>query len=229
MRQLVESGEYFKQSREWYNEIYIVPLSIKYFYLIYNIFLGIIFVASILTPYSLLPMSRSIMYNILVRDGPDFSATISGNVHNGDDSQNYKIVSSAFISMFIDAVEGYKYESLQTKLRFIKNNATKLIFNKYYDSLSLDNPNSPILKYQKTDTKNITISSIEHISTKEAVVHFVSQTSKNTGIVYETQNYRANITFDMDEIMPKTQEDDRFFFAVTSYNTTLLGKKDAEQ
>ncbi|MDX1916653.1 MAG: VirB8/TrbF family protein [Rickettsiaceae bacterium] len=215
MKDLIESGEYFKNARLWYHEIYLMPFSIQYIFCALVSLLALLLFLIAICINNLLPLQKEVMYVIKIPEGLNLNVDISKSFTTGGDEENYKVIAKSFITMFLKAYEGYNYNKLQEDARFVKNTSDKIIFNKYYDSLSLSNPNSPLIKYQKA-IKSVQIDSLQIISPKKAAVSFTTKAIKENGALFETLKSSAEIDFEMDTIPPKEQKNG-FYFAVVGY------------
>ena len=215
MKKIVENGEYFRQARVWYHELYLMPFCLKYMYLFFFITTSSCLLACILVSRSILPINKELMYTIHVSGDSNYSANISSSFRQGTDADNYRLFADTFIRLFIESYEGYDYAKLQNKARFIKNNSSKIIFNKYYDSLSLENPNSPLIKYPNS-TKSVTIESLVISSPKKAKARFTTDAIQENGTKLETLAYEADIEFEIDTIPP--QREMIFIFLLQAIN-----------
>lgn len=88
--------------------------------------------------------------------------------------------------------------------------------------MNLDNPSSPVLKYQK-DKKG----SIKDISTScptktKTIVNFNSIVQNSTGEISENIVWQATINYEIDKTNPNLLSGSRFNFTVTDYQLKLI-------
>lgn len=220
MRQIVESGEYFKQAKNWYNEIYLLPIVYRSWVFVIFSILFFFSLVLVLNLYMLFPINQQLRYAITVENTSDYTADITAADFYGNDT--YKSIAHVFLTSYVKIREGYDYDDLSDRLMFVKNTSTKVIFNQYNDLLSLDNPNSPLLKLQKYAKRSIFVKDIKFISDSEVVVRFNAKSNEDNGKILDDSVWEANISFLMDQIDLKVAENASFNFTVSDYKSKLI-------
>jgi type IV secretion system protein VirB8 len=220
MRKFIESGEYFKNAKLWYDEIYIMPFVLRSWAILCAsiIFLSAFVLA--MTINSLYPLNKQIMYAIFVEDSTEFNAKIEPA--NFFEKDPYKSVSKIFIEKYILEREGYNYNDLTNRMLYVQNNSTKLVFNRYNDYLSIENIQSPVLRFQRYAKRYTEISDVAFFSEEKAVVRFNAKTYENTGRLIEDTDWEAEISFVIDKIDPSILENTPFSFIVSDYKVKLI-------
>ncbi|MDX1923762.1 MAG: VirB8/TrbF family protein [Rickettsiaceae bacterium] len=171
---------------------------------------------------SLFPMNEKIMYAITVPESSEYAAKISTPQTTGGDEENYHDIASVFVSAFVEAIERYDYAILQYDMLFINKNATDVIYNKYNDSLRIENPNSPVLKFKNNAKRVIEIRDVKIISTSSAKVKFNAAIQREVGVLDDKSEWEADVEFSMDKINTNAENGAPFAFTVTSYKPKLI-------
>ncbi len=226
MRKLVESGQYFRESKIWYEEIFLLPF-IQRSWVVLSA--SIVFSSAVLLLFvinSLYPLNKQIMYAIFVEDASEYSAKIEPASYFEDDT--YKSVAKIFLETYVEIREGYKYEDLANRMLYVQNTSTKVVFNRYNDYLSLENPQSPVLRLQRYANRFVEVYDIRFLSYDKAILKFVARSIEDSGKVIEENNWEAEFSFVIDKIDLKMAENTPFNFIVSDYKVKLIKDNNAK-
>lgn len=222
VQEYIKSGEYFKDARKWYNFKYIYPLSQRSFLLIICVFFTIILVGLALNIRDLFPIISQVRYSLNTT-----SYQSSANIMKADSIKHDSRASIADIMVknYLVHRELYDYDNLKLQFIFIQNNSTRIVFRKFFNYMNIDNPDSPVMRYQKYIRRSVNIISTEYTKPDEALITF-NATAKNTGgEIFENMIWQATINFQIDELNLDLPPDSRFNFAVTNYRLKLIKDK----
>jgi type IV secretion system protein VirB8 len=222
VQEYIKSGEYFKDARKWYNFKYIYPLSQRSFLLIICVFFTIILVGLALNIRNLFPIISQVRYSLNTT-----SYQSSANIMKADSIKHDSRASIADIMVknYLVHRELYDYDNLKLQFIFIQNNSTRIVFRKFFNYMNIDNPDSPVMRYQKYIRRSVNIISTEYTKPDEALITF-NATAKNTGgEIFENMIWQATINFQIDELNLDLPPDSRFNFAVTNYRLKLIKDK----
>lgn len=123
--------------------------------------------------------------------------------------------------------ERYSYDDLKKQFIFVKNNSTRIVFRRFYNFMNIDNPSSPVMKYQKHVKRSANIISTSYPTRTKAIVKFNSIVQNSAGEISEDIVWQATIDYEIDKINPKLPSGSRFNFTVTDYQLKLI--KDRSQ
>jgi len=223
IQEYIKSGEYFIDARKWYNFKYITPSAQRSLLLITCFVFFITFLVLLYTMYSLLPIIKQVRYSI--KSANTFQT--NANIIAADYIQNdpLKSIADIMLKNYIVQRESYNYDSLRTQFTFIQNNSTRVIFRQFFNLMNIDNPLSPVMRYQKSIKRSIEILNAEYLNYDECVVTFKSVAKSNNGDIVENMLWEASLNFEIDKINLNLPEDSRFNFAVTNYRLKLLKNK----
>ncbi|BDU60378.1 virB8 family protein [Candidatus Rickettsia kotlanii] len=222
IQEYIKSGEYFIDARKWYNFKYILLLSHRSLLLLICTIFTLLLTLICINIYILLPINKKVSY--LIKDDAEKQATITNTKHSTLASP-YISIANIMLQNYVNQREEYNYNTLKEQFTFIKNTSTSIVYMQFAHFMNIDNPLSPVMRYQKLYRRSINILSINNINDNEAVVTFESLAKNSTGTILENMVWEARIGFIMDSIGTNTSSDMPFNFTVTSYKLKLLRNK----
>lgn len=223
MREYINSGQYFVDSRQWYNNKYINPLSHRSIIACLAAVTVLLVMLVCLNIQLLLPLTRQLKYSISVNSLGQQSAQIT----KANQVPDHPLLSIAQILLgdYIKSREQYSYPKLDNQMKYVQNTSTRMVFKKFYDYLSMDNPESPVLRYQKEAQRSIIIDNIQFLDANHASVRFTSVGKDATNKIFEHISWLATISFEIDDIALHKPAESTFNFIVTDYRVKMLGNK----
>ena len=219
----ITSGQYFTDAKIWYRNKYIYPFSQRSFIFILSIIICALFIGVVLNIRGLFPAIIQVKYSIKANSFENKSAKII----RADQIDNDPLASviDILVRNYVIQREKYNYDKLKKQFIFIKNNSTRIVFRRFYNFMNIDNPSSPVMRYQKSVTRNIAIISANYLATNKASIKFASKARNNAGEISENMIWDATINFEIDKINPNLPPGSRFNFTVTNYQLNLLEDK----
>jgi len=222
VQEYIKSGEYFIDARKWYNFKYVLPLSQRSFGLLACIFFVVLLTLTCIDINILLPINEKVHY--FIKSSAEKQATIT-NTKQSALRDPYNSIADIMLKNYVKQREEYNYDFLERQFIFIKNSSTSIIYMQFANFMNIDNPLSPVMRYQKLFRRSIDITSIENINNNEVVIIFESLAKNSAGEVLENMLWEAKIGFIMDSIGISLPSDAPFNFTVTSYKLKLLKDK----
>lgn len=222
VQEYIKSGEYFSDARKWYSSKYVVPLSSRSLLLLACIMFATLLTIICINIDILLPVNEKINY--LIKSGAEKQATIT-NTKQSALRDPYSSVANIMLENYVKQREEYNYDLLKQQFVFIKNSSTSIIYMQFANFMNIDNPLSPVIRYQKLFRRSINITSIQNINNNEVVVIFESLAKNSAGEVLENMLWEARIGYIMDSIAANLPPNAPFNFTVTSYKLKLLKDK----
>ncbi len=221
LQDYIKSGEYFVDSREWYNTTYLYPLvqrSVLLFFFGIMLTLSVIMIASV---NSLLPLVQDVRYTITAETLKNATITSANHVKNDEISA----IADIMIRNYVTHRESYDYDLLRPQFQFIQNNSTRIVFLQFVNFMNIDNPISPVMRYQRNFRRTVNISSITYHKNNVAEVIFTSLVNNISKEVLERVVWKAMINFEIDPINIHLPPKSKFNFAVTNYKLKLIEDK----
>ncbi len=225
LKEYIETGEYFTDARHWYKYKYIHPFSQRSFIFILSVIICVLFVGVVININSLFPSVIQVKYSISATTSANKTAQIIRANQIKNDPQSS--VTDILIKNYVLSREKYSYTDLKKQFIFVKNNSTRIVFRRFYNFMNIDNPSSPVLKYQKNTKRTAKIISTSYPSKTKAVVKFNSIVQNSAGEITEDIVWQATIDYEIDKINPNLPSGSRFNFTVTDYQLKLI--KDRSQ
>lgn len=225
LKEYIETGEYFTDARHWYKYKYIHPFSQRSFIFILSVIICVLFVGVVININSLFPSVIQVKYSISTTTSANKTAQIIRANQIKNDPQSS--VTDILIKNYVLSREKYSYSDLKKQFIFVKNNSTRIVFRRFYNFMNIDNPSSPVLKYQKNTKRTAKIISTSYPSKTKAVVKFNSIVQNSAGEITEDIVWQATIDYEIDKINPNLPSGSRFNFTVTDYQLKLI--KDRSQ
>ncbi|KJW05501.1 virB8 family protein [Rickettsia argasii] len=222
IQEYIKSGEYFIDARKWYNFKYILPLSHRSLLLLICTIFTLLLTLVCININILLPINKKVSY--LIKDDAAKQATVTNTKHSTL-TNPYISIANIMLQNYVKQREEYNYNILKEQFTFIKNASTSIVYMQFANFMNIDNPLSPVIRYQKLYRRSINILSINNINYNEAVVTFESLAKNSTDAILENMVWEARIGFIMDSISTNTSPDMPFNFTVTSYKLKLLRNK----
>lgn len=223
IKELIESGDYYKDAKSWYRYKYIQPISQRSYILLFSSVAIVVFLGIVVNIRGLLPLDVQIRYLI----NADASANKTAQILRANQIKNAPTASIAdiLIKNYIIKRENYRYEDLKNQFVFVKNNSTRIVFRKFYNFMNIDNPNSPVMTYQKSISRTTKILSTKYPSPNKAIVKFNTTAQDASGNQVENMVWQATIDYEMDDINPNLPNNARFNFTITDYQLKMLKDK----
>ncbi|WP_342169905.1 VirB8/TrbF family protein [Rickettsia endosymbiont of Seladonia tumulorum] len=222
VQEYVKSGEYFSDARKWYSFKYVVPLSSRSLLLLACATFTLLLTIICINIDVLLPIKEKISY--LIKSGTEKQATIT-NTKESALRDPYGSVANIMLKNYVLQREEYNYDLLKQQFVFIKNSSTSIVYMQFANFMNIDNPLSPVMRYQKLYRRSINITSIQNINNNEVAVTFESLAKNSAGEVLENMLWEAKIGYIMDSIGANLPPNAPFNFTVTSYKLKLLKDK----
>lgn len=216
----IKSGEYFKDARNWYKYKYIYPFSQRSFMFILSAVICVVFFGVVVNIYGLFPVVIQVKYSI----NADSSANKSAQIIKANQVENKPLASitDIIVRNYVTSREAYDYDRLKKQFVFVKNNSTRIVFRRFYNFMNIDNPSSPMMRYQKTVSKVAKVISAKYPKKNKAVIKFSSVATSDSGQIEEDMVWQATIDYEIDKINPNLPSGSRFNFTVTDYQLKLL-------
>ncbi|MBP7190572.1 MAG: type VI secretion protein [Rickettsiaceae bacterium] len=223
IREYIDSGEYFAYSRKWYYGKYVAPLTQKSFLMV----VAAVFVATIgivlMETTSMFPLSHQVKYFISVEDANSENEKYAKVIRATAIPDNpLRSILKIMIEDYVTKRERYNHDLLDQQVQYVQGTSTRRILNQYSDYLSIDNPNSPILRYQSEAKRNIVIRRTNFIDDNNVEVYFDSKAEDDNGKIFENLGWVVRIGFDADPIALDVPNGTDYKFVVTDYNLKLI-------
>lgn len=215
----IKSGEYFKDARKWYNSKYLYPFTQRSMLIITCSVIIFIFFCVSFSLRDIFPIINQVKYSLNTQSYLDTANIIRANEIENDPAAS---IADIMVRNYIIHREAYDADKVDKQFLFIENNSTRIVFRKFSNYMNIDNPLSPMVKYQKYIRRSVEIVSVNHNSPEELEVTFNTIAKNNTGEIFENMTWQALVGFKIDEINPNLQSGSRFNFVVSNYRLKFV-------
>lgn len=216
--------KYFADLNVWYNDKYIKPFSHKSYVICFLVYSIVLFIAMGINIYKLFPLGHSVKYLVKL-----------DNYHNNkkvylikpkDKHDDYiTFFAKYLVKNYVEQREIYDYIKLKEQILFVKAKSTPQVFNQFYSYLQVDNPNSPVLRYQDQVKRFIYPLSNDMINLNTAKMKFRSIVYDAKSNLMENLIWEATIGFEINTNYLDNEENPTLYFVVTDYKLKLLENK----
>lgn len=219
----VRSGEYFREARSLY-DLYIHDLMAeRYLYILITAASLFIFIIALMGAEGLYPLRTDVPFivssNDIVDDLPRIKSLMN---HKGELPSNAML--DFLVSNYVVLHESYDIDHFDRNISGVQSQSSSEIFANFQKSIDVQNPESPVVVYQRHSKRIIhVISSRQTSDDKPGMeVRFDATVDGPTGS--STTHWQANLTFQYSgiELDKKTDKVKPFNFIVTGYETKRL-------
>lgn len=152
----VRSGEYFREVRRVIDSDLHDPMTDRYWYILLTIPSVIIVIIVIFALQSLYPLNPEVPFiygiNDIMEDSPHIKSLIEVSGEGADAALQRFVVSN-----YVKEREEYNVANFDRNQIALQSLSSKPVFEEYLKSIALDNPNSPIVLYQRRMARNVKI------------------------------------------------------------------------
>ncbi len=226
LREYIESRDYFKHARDWYNYKYLLPLTHRVWLFYATMLLALMLLALTININKLLPIRQQLTYaiNVSTSAGAGEANARIEDMRGQDKIAPTRFIAGNLLESYVSNRENFSYSNLPKQFQYMQNTSTRLIYRRFYNYMSVNNPDSPVMRYQQYAKRNIKVTHIDFVTDNEAIVYFNSVAKDSSGAVFENLNWSAKIAFEIGEFGKRLPTGSPFKFVVTDYNLKLLGE-----
>jgi type IV secretory pathway component VirB8 len=218
--QYVKSGKYYEDTRTWYVNRFIMPVSERSYLMILTAFYMVVLLIGFYYYGNTNPAAPQVGYLVFTND---ISKTYSVVNSPGDDKNTPQARLTKYIlESYVENRESYNIKNLHKQLDYVRNTTVHNQYLRYEDMTSINNPFSPMMTYRDLYTKSIRVHKVDILNSSldnmHAMVYFQS-TLKNIDTNDDNnEEYVATIDFKIDNVKDlMKQGSKRLKFLVVDY------------
>lgn len=215
----LRTGEYFREAQQYYESQYVDLISERYWYFIMLIISVVVLMLALTAKDALYPLNVSIPFAYETADVYD-QTPIMRKIGSAEGDFNIP-VQEFLLQNYVRRREEYDINLLDGNARAVRQHSSPEVFAAFQKMMALDNPESPVVVYQRQAVRTIRVLSTRISGGGEnsaAVVLFEATVSGPAGV--EVSRWMANIAFRFTPIALDKSESKRFTpleFLITSY------------
>lgn len=155
----VRSGQYFNQAREWFQAVYIGPISERSFFLVVAVLAAFVAVCGVLSVFKMMPLTSRVA--VIVYAPEDYSGKVQKIVplgKHGDDVNTAMI--HHLVSNYVSAREGYSARAMISNGMVVYANSNDAEYASYQAAADPQNPESYFAKLGQSVERLVKIKSV---------------------------------------------------------------------
>ena len=203
----IRSGTYFVQARQWFEAIYIGPISERTFFLIIACLAGLVAFFSLAAVIRFLPITNRDPVLVYATDRPDDVYMTLVPLTEKREPIN-PAITEFFVTQYVLAREGYFSQTFASNARFVRAQSDVGAYNAYATNYSPSNASSPFAGLGEYGQRLITMRSVRIDPVRDgkgtAEVTFTAQTK---GLdTASTTNWTAKLDYIYTELTTELVE-----------------------
>lgn len=216
--------KYFADLNIWYNDKYVKPFTHKSYIICFLVYSIVLCIAMSINIYKLFPLGHSIKYLIQLDNYHNNKKIYLVKPKNKHDDY-MAFFSKYLVKNYVEQREIYDYIKLKEQILFVKAKSTPQVFNQFYSYLQVDNPNSPILRYEDQVKRFVYHLSNDMIDRNTVKMKFRSIVYDAKSNLIENLIWEAQVGFEINTNYFDNETKPTLYFVVTDYKLKLLENK----
>ena len=219
----VRSGEYFREARSMYDVSVNDPMAERYFYVFITSLALLTFLCAFFAMQSLYPLNRSVPFiyalNDVLEDMPSIAPLRTSPEESVDDAVLFFMAKN-----YVNQYESYNINQLERNYSGIQHVSTPEVFAKYQGMLQTNNPESPVVKYERHSLRQIDFLSVMRLESPANTLEILFDANVVNAETSQKTRYKATISYQYSgvEFDSKTDTVKPVVFTVTSYSSKLF-------
>lgn len=228
IQRYVDSGDYFRDSLEWYYKKYVSHISIRA-YLIILLFVSIVSGLAAISIFNTSTEVRNLALVVNAEDPIKYYPVVKA-LSTVKEPINLS-VARYLAALYVTGREAYKYRDVtgekgELTTKMIQSMSSRRVFREYSDSTNPEiNPDSPLIIYKSFIQRIINIKEVKFHGARslpdKAVISFEAIEKSDTN--ESKSNWVAEVSFSMQDLEKKNEKgESELTFTITSYKTYKL-------
>lgn len=215
----ISTGQYYRDARKWYAHKYLYPIAERSLLMMVALCTLVIALIVLYNFNGVFPLKKEVPFIVKVEDSIDYYSVIKPLAKESEDTQ--KMITEYLISDYVITYEAYNFRHLAKQEQHIKASSSKQVFKAFASLMSTDNPESPILVYQKSSTKAIKVLSVSLVEDEQgsnrASVLFEATIDDRLKRTKTTLQQQADLAFTISNITDIVANKEPLEFIITDY------------
>jgi type IV secretory pathway component VirB8 len=229
IQRYVDSGDYFKDAKEWYASKFLLPFSLRSYALLF--FIVILFATYIMIELMKVDSAvKNMPFPMYAYDSVNYFPHIKPLTEVKEPINNS--VARYMASKYVIFRESYNFNDTQGENKEISEKriqalSSRRMYKEFIDYMNPDeNPDSPLIRYKSQVKRVIEVKSVElfgqyDLPERASVTFEAIEKSKNG--IDSTTTWQADIDFTMLDLEKKDENgQSKLSFTVTNYTTNKL-------
>ena len=162
----IESGAYFKEAREWYSRLYLMPISQRVFFIVVACFACLFMFAAFISVGNLLPIAPRVPFAIYNDDMQALKPRMERFKKAAEPAN--PAIKRFYLTSYVQRREGYSATQMLANRAFVLRHSDRSIRDAYLRQISQGNAQSPVRRYGRSRSLNVVVRQIKVIPNTEA-------------------------------------------------------------
>ncbi len=193
----IRSGSYFVQAKDWFQAVYIGPISERSFFLIIAVLSLLIGIFSVMSVMRLLPITKREAMLVPAVERYDERQMTLVRLAQPHEETNLA-VSRFFLTEYVTRRESYTPSQFAQNARFVRGQSDEETYNAYGRAYNPTNPESPFAALSEDGQRQVKVQSVHQKRGDAGKMHATVQFSVTTTI--HQQDEKTEWTADIDYI-----------------------------
>lgn len=188
----IESGEYFREARSWYDLVYLSPISQRIFFIVVASFACLFMLFAVISVLNLLPISPRVPFAIY-NDKPMQLHPKMTRFKKATEPANPAIL-RFYLTSYVQKREGYSASRILANRAFILRHSVPDVGARYSKQISQSNPQSPVRRLGKNRNMVVEIRQVQLLEGDETSKQQRAQIDFSTSIIANELLQKTNWT-----------------------------------
>lgn len=219
----VRTGEYFREARSMYDVTVNDPMSERYIYVLITTIAMCILLVAIYAAQQLYPLERSVPFIFNTHDIVDDLPRMKSLVAQKGESASEALL--RFLAKnYVTMRESYDIGTFDRNTSGIKQQSSPEVFAEYQSYINPNNPESPIVLYQRHSRRTVTILATKRLADQDYGMEVYYDVTVENRTEVKKSRWQADIAFSYSgvELDDKSGKVKPINFVVTKYRSKRL-------
>lgn len=212
----IENGTYIRRARQWYSDVYHVPIAERSFYIIVIVLALINSSIAIQSFLSIFPINVKVPFLTYTNDAWTDLPIAKKLAESAHEDKNFAVMRH-LVKAYVVNRESYDIENYELRYRNIASQSTKSVFDKYKENMDASNLYSPYRIYTNRFRRNVSIVSIDFQSSANdytsKIVFYASVVNVFDGKETKRSKFLADINYQYSEFNVDQSLDENVWIA----------------
>lgn len=219
----VRTGEYFREARRAYSDVYVEPMADRYLYVIVTLASLVICLLAFFALTGLYPLNPPAPFVYISQDSTE-ELPLMKPISQPAEEPNLAL-KKYLVAEYVKRRESYDFTTLELNVRVVRNMSDDETYTAFERLLNPASPQSPIAKYERHTRRTVKILAIQPLADGSLDVTYDSFLERGRHAEPELAGrWRTNIAFRFDDVTVDqiTGESSPLSFTVTRYSTQRI-------
>ncbi len=217
----VRSGEYFREAKSMTNTLLHDTMAERYFYLLITLVAMICFFCALYAMQSLYPLSRTVPFIYVLNDATEDLPRIEA-LRTAPEQSVDEAVLLFMARNYVTHYESYDISALERNFSAVQHYSAPEVFANYQLLLQTNNPDSPVVLYQRHSTRKIDVMSLTQPSNNTLEIFYEASVISADHVAKTKHKAILNYEYSKVEFDAENDKVKDVNFKVTNYKSFMV-------